>query len=68
MAYLMLLAFLIDQIQGLCCQLFKEAVVKAKSRSRFWEKLKAKFTDFLVESWEDMYLSYLHPPAYYAPS
>ncbi len=62
MAYLMLLAFLIDQIQGLCCQLFKEAVTKAKSRSRFWEKLRAKFTDFLVGTWEDMYLSYLHPP------
>ncbi len=62
MAYLMLLAFLIDQIQGLCCQLFKEAVIKAKSRSRFWEKLRAKFTDFLVGTWEDMYLSYLHPP------
>lgn len=62
MAHLMLLAFLIDQIQGLCCQLFKEAVVKAKSRSRFWEKLRAKFTDFLVNTWEDMYLSYLHPP------
>jgi len=62
MAYLMLLAFLVDQIQGLSCQLFKDAVVKAKSRSRFWEQLRAKFTDFLVESWEDMYLSYLYPP------
>jgi hypothetical protein len=62
MAYLMLLAFLIDQIQGLCCQLFKEAVVKAKSKSRFWEKLRAKFTDFLIDTWEAMYLSYLHPP------
>jgi len=62
MAYLMLLAFFVDQIQGISCQLFKDAVVKAKSRSRFWEKLRAKFTDFLIESWEDMYLSYLYPP------
>ena len=62
MAYLMLLAFFIDQIQDLSCSLFKEAVIKSKSRSRFWEKLRAKFTDFLIESWENLYLSYCHPP------
>lgn len=62
MAYLMLLAFFIDQIQGISCPLFKAAVIKSKSRSRFWEKIKAKFTDFLIESWEDLYWSYLHPP------
>lgn len=62
MAYLMLLAFFVDQIQGLSCQLFKAAVIKAKSKSRFWEKLRAKFTHFVIGSWDDMYLSYLHPP------
>jgi len=62
MAYLMLLAFFVDQIQSISCSLFKDAVIKSKSRSRFWEKLRAKFTDFLIESWENLYLSYLHPP------
>jgi len=62
MSYLMLLAFFVDQIQGISCQLFKDAVIQSKSKRRFWEKLRAKFTDFLIESWENLYLSYLRPP------
>ncbi|MDP6768373.1 MAG: hypothetical protein QF414_06730 [Arenicellales bacterium] len=34
-AYLMVLAFLLDQIQGLCCQLFKQAVSAIRSRRFF---------------------------------
>lgn len=62
MANLMLLAFFVDQIQGISCPLFKRALIKAKRKCYFWEKLRAKFADFLIASWEDMYLSYLHPP------
>ena len=38
MAYLMMLAFLIDQIQQRCCGLFQDALKKAKRKSYFWEK------------------------------
>lgn len=62
MAYLMLLAFLIDQIQGLCCQLFQAAMKEAKSRNRFWAKLRARFEDFLIDDWGTLYLSILHKP------
>lgn len=62
MAYLMLLAFLIDQIQGLCCQLFQTAVEAAQSRNRFWGKLRARFEDFLIDDWETLYLSILQKP------
>lgn len=62
MAYLMLLAFLIDQIQGLCCQLFQAAMHEAQSRNRFWGKLRARFEDFLIEDWETLYLSILRKP------
>ena len=62
MAYLMLLAFLMDQIQGLCCQLFQAAMLEAKSRSRFWEKLRARFEDFLIDDWETLYQSILKKP------
>ena len=54
-AYLMLLAFLIDQIQSLSCKLFKLGVEKAKSRMRFWEKIRGYFFHYLVNSWEDLY-------------
>ena len=62
MAYLMLLAFLVDQIQGLCCQLFQAAMQEAKSRNRFWGKLRARFEDFLIDDWATLYLSILHQP------
>ncbi|MGB1311414.1 MAG: transposase [Leucothrix sp.] len=62
MAYLMLLAFLIDQIQGLCCQLFQAAMLEAKSRLRFWRKLRARFEDFLIDDWETLYGSILQHP------
>ncbi|PID99951.1 MAG: hypothetical protein CSA79_05870 [Thiothrix nivea] len=61
MAYLMLLAFLIDQIQGLCCQLFQAAVLKAGRRRYYWEKLRGKFYEFLIPDWQTLYLSFLHP-------
>jgi hypothetical protein len=35
---LMMLAFFIDQVQELCCQLFKAARAKFKSRTSLWEK------------------------------
>lgn len=62
MACLMLLAFLIDQIQGLCCQLFQAAMQEAKSRNRFWGKLRARFEDFLIDDWATLYLSILQKP------
>lgn len=54
-AYLMMLAFLIDQIQQLCCKLFKAALAFAKSKIRFWEKLRGYFTLYVISSWEELY-------------
>ena len=36
MVHLMMLAFLIDQIQQRCCGLFNRALDKIKSKARFW--------------------------------
>ena len=38
-AFLMMLAFLIDQIQEAACGLFQEAVKSMKSRRAFWERM-----------------------------
>ena len=55
MAHLMMLAFLIDQIQQRCCNLFNRAVGKAQSRTRFWRKIRGLFDHYLIPDWESMY-------------
>lgn len=54
-AYLMMLAFLIDQVQQLCCKLFKAALEFSKSKIRFWEKIRGYFTLYYLDSWEQLY-------------
>jgi len=55
MVHLMMLAFLIDQIQQRCCHLFKRAVTEAKSKRRFWRKVLGLFQHFLLPDWETLY-------------
>ena len=55
MAYLMLLAFLIDQIQQHCCKLFNRALAEAKSKCRFWQQLRGLFQHYLIPDWEALY-------------
>ncbi len=54
-AYLMMLAFLVDQIQQRCCTLFQQAQHKAKRKSYFWEKVRGLFLHYLIPSWEALY-------------
>jgi hypothetical protein len=54
-ANLMLLAFLIDQVQQLCCKLFQSALEESKSKCRFWEKVRTFALNFSINSWEDLY-------------
>lgn len=56
MVHLMMLAFFIDQIQQRCCKLFNRALDKAKTKTRFWQKLRNLFQSFLIPHWEAMYL------------
>lgn len=51
--YLMFLAFLIDQIQQLSCSFFQKALIRLKTKSRFWEEWRNFFFSFLFDSWED---------------
>ena len=54
-AFLMMLAFLIDQIQQRCCKLFQQAQTKAKRPIYFWEKVRALFLDYFLKDWETLY-------------
>jgi hypothetical protein len=46
---LMLLAFLIDQIQQLCCPQFQAALKKCKKRIRLWGRLRHWFLTFYID-------------------
>lgn len=52
---LMMLAFFIDQVQEYCCELFKNARKKFRTRIGLWQKMKSLFFSFSVGSWEDVY-------------
>lgn len=53
--FLMMLAFLVDQIQEAACGIFQTALKHLKSRSRFWAKLRGLFDLYFVDSWEDIF-------------
>ena len=57
--FLMMLAFLVDQIQQLCCPLFNAIWKKWKTKRSLWEKIRFQFHGFLIETMEDLYRSIL---------
>jgi hypothetical protein len=52
---LMMLAFLIDQVQEAACGLFQQGLAHRKTRRAFWEKMRALFYNFFIDSWLDMF-------------
>ena len=55
LAYLMFLAFLIDQIQEFCCPYFRSALKKMKRKLYLWNKMRGMFLHYLIDSWEQLY-------------
>jgi hypothetical protein len=60
--HLMMLAFLIDQIQQRGCRLFQAALAAAQSKTRLWRKLRARFDLCLIPDWDTLYRSIIQPP------
>jgi hypothetical protein len=54
-ATLMMLAFLIDQVQELSCRLFQAARARFRSRTSLWERLRALFNDFRIPDWATLW-------------
>ncbi len=52
LAMLMMLAFLIDQVQEYGCTFFQAARQRFRSRTSLWIKIKGLFTEFFIENWE----------------
>lgn len=57
---LMLLAFLLDQVQELCCAVFQAAKNRYHSRKSLWDKLKSSFLEHLITSWEMLYMAIIY--------
>jgi len=53
--FLMMLAFLIDQIQEAACGLFQAALQAKGSRRVLWERMRSYFYICFIDSWEDLF-------------
>jgi hypothetical protein len=53
--HLMMLAFLMDQVQQLCCHLFQKALVVSKTKSRLWHKIRSCIDWIIISSWKLLY-------------
>ena len=56
-ALLMLLTFLIDQVQEAACGLFQTALVKKRSKKNLWSSVRGLFENVFISSWEDFFLA-----------
>ena len=53
-ATMMMLAFLVDQVQQLCCALFRAVWAKLGSKRLLWERMRALFYDYRLESMREL--------------
>ncbi len=54
-AVLMMLAFVVDQVQQLCCPLFQAVWAKLGSKRRLWERMRALFYDYALTSMRQLF-------------
>jgi hypothetical protein len=59
-AILMMLAFLVDQAQQLCCPLFQAAWAKWGSKRLLWEKMRALCYDYALDSMQHLFETLLY--------
>ena len=65
----MRLAFLVDQTQQLCCALFQAVWGKLGSKRLLWERMRAVFYDYALESMRQLLEALLYglkkaPPSF----
>jgi hypothetical protein len=62
MAYLMMIAFAIDQTQEHTSKYFEMALQKKERKSYLWEKIRSLFLNFIIDSWETLYRFIIEQP------
>jgi hypothetical protein len=60
LAMLMMLAFLVDQVQQHCCPLFQAVWTKLKSKRALWDRIRSHFHTLLYRSMRHLYESILY--------
>jgi hypothetical protein len=50
-SFLMMLAFLIDQAQQLCCPVFQAMLKKRRTKISLWERIRVLFTSYYISDW-----------------
>jgi hypothetical protein len=55
LAYLMFIAFLIDQTQEFACQYFKAILAKWGGRLYVWQKMRHLFFGYFIDTWDHFY-------------
>jgi len=66
-AMLMMLAFLVDQAQQLCCPLFRAVWKKLGSKRALWENVRSLFCHFRIRSMRHLYEALLYDLAKQVP-
>jgi hypothetical protein len=68
LAMLMMLTFLIDEAEKICCSLFQGALKAQHSRKTYlWEIVRSFFTTYIIISWEDLYQAIINGSTRKAP-
>jgi hypothetical protein len=61
-AFLMMMAFLIDQVQEMCCPMFKKVLVKMGSKKMLWDEIQSLFRRCIIKSnWECLWNAIIDP-------
>ena len=60
MAMLMMLAFLVDQVQQHCCPLFRAVWTKLKSKRSVWDHIRSHFHTLNYRSMQHLYEAILY--------
>ena len=60
LAYLMMLAFFVDQLQQLGCKTFNKALSRLKTKKSLWERQRSIFFNFFIKSLEDLWNALAH--------
>jgi hypothetical protein len=55
LAGLMMLAFLLDQVQESCCAYFQAARDRRSSRTSLWARMRGLFDHYFIADWESFY-------------
>lgn len=65
LAYLMLITFLIDQVQSATSDYFKKALEIEGRNSYLWGKIKTSFKEIIFDCWKSLYEHIINPKLYY---